>query len=71
MVRIPDLHLACNHTVNILQSPIARRDSEQGHIAFLQLSIPSKVDCIMSDACSEIPCFAYARGSCERTGDPR
>ena len=57
IVRIPNLHLACNHTVNILQSPIARRGSEQGHIAFLQLSIPSKVDCIMSNACSEIPCL--------------
>ncbi len=57
MVRIPNLHLACNHTVNILQSPIARRGSEQGHIAFLQLSIPSKVDCIRSNACSEIPCL--------------
>ena len=57
MVRILDRYLTCNHTVNILQSPISRRDSEQGHIAFLQLSIPSKMDCIMSDTCSEIPCL--------------
>jgi len=61
MGSILDPHLACNHTVNILQSPIARRDSEQGHIAFLQLSIPSKVDCMMSDACSEIPCLCQRR----------
>lgn len=61
MGSIRDPHLACNHTVNILQSPIARRDSEQGHIAFLQLSIPSKVDCMMSDACSEIPCLCQRR----------
>ncbi len=71
MERITDPHLACNHTVNILRSPITRRGSEQGHIAFLQLSIPSKMDCMMSDACSETPCLFRMRGGCERTENPQ
>ena len=58
MVGAPDRCLTYNRIINILQVPYSVYGIlERVHIAFLQLSIPSKLDSHKSDTCSEIPCL--------------
>ena len=63
MLRMPDRCSTYNRIINILKVPITRMGFlQQVHIAFLQLSIPSKVDLPKSDTCfPKTPAYARVR----------
>jgi hypothetical protein len=60
--RMPDRCRTYNRIINIPQVPYSVYGiSERVHIAFLQLSIPSKLDLHKFDTCSEIPYLCRVR----------